>query len=700
MTRSRSIQLCLGLIATACTDTTLAPDARLVPSFAMDAGKHHTVVVNPNANGTATASTIQQGIDMVEPGGKVQVKPGTYAEALVINKGLTLEGIGDGSEPVIVAPPGAPTIAVQVATTAPVTIRTLTVQYGGLDGIRGDGLVDLTVERVTVTAVNPPLGANVLVSVFNNPPTTGRARLVVRESDLDGSTAFANSATPPFSQTFGIGTRGVVDAVIEGNTIRRAGGACINIQTELSGEVHADILNNDLDECYPLGRAGALTVGPRGTLPAPLDPFTATGTVNIVGNTIRNTLGSCLTTAGINYEAFAGRIEHNRILGVVQSCASATTRVLPAGIWVGSFRGATPASVTVRFNDIEGNAHAGLRIAPNITTPIDASCNWWGSASGPTATAWPSGTGDTIVVEAGAATPAFTPFAKAPNDDGCGSTWSAPVNLGPAINTDSSDMNPSLSPDELSLYFTTTRVGGQGAADIWVSHRTSPGAPWQAPVNLGAVINSPSGDGGPTLSTDGHRLFFFSNRPGGQGLNDVYVSYRADTHDDFAWGAPVNLGAQVNTAANEAGPEFVDAAVSGTASLLFNRGQTAVSTAPYDLYSVPLGADGLPTAAPTPIVELNTPQSDFGPELSDDGLELFFVSGRPGTLGGNDLWRTTRVTTVSAWAPAENLGAPVNTALNDRHPSLSGDGRTLIFASTRIGGFGSDDLWMTTRRVR
>src|SRR6266699_2448194 len=398
MTRSRSIQLCLGLIATACTDTTLAPDARLVPSFAMDAGKHHTVVVNPNANGTATASTIQQGIDMVEPG--------TYAEALVINKGLTLEGIGDGSEPVIVAPPGAPTIAVQVATTAPVTIRTLTVQYGGLDGIRGDGLVELTVERVTVTAENPPLGANVLVSVFNNPPTTGRARLVVRESDLDGSTAFANSATPPFSQTFGIGTRGVVDAVIEGNTIRRAGGACINIQTELSGEVHADILNNDLDECYPLGRAGALTVGPRGTLPAPLDPFTAPGTVNILGNTIRNTLGSCLTTAGINYEAFAGRIEHNRILGVVQSCASATTRVLPAGIWVGSFRGATPASVTVRFNDIEGNAHAGLRIAPNITTPIDASCNWWGSASGPTATAWPSGTGDTIVVEAGAATPA------------------------------------------------------------------------------------------------------------------------------------------------------------------------------------------------------------------------------------------------------------------------------------------------------
>src|SRR5207247_10798072 len=166
-----------------------------------------------------------------------------------INKGLTLEGIDAETGPVIIAPPGAPTVAVQVSTPAPVTIRTLTVEYGGLNGIRGDGVVDLTVEHATVTALNPPLGANLLVSVFNNPPATGRARLVVRESHLDGNTAFANSPIPPFAQTFGIGTRGVVDALIEGNTVRRAGGACINIQSELTGDLTADILNNDLDEC-------------------------------------------------------------------------------------------------------------------------------------------------------------------------------------------------------------------------------------------------------------------------------------------------------------------------------------------------------------------------------------------------------------------------------------------------------------------
>ncbi len=267
------------LTLVACGEPPAEPTA-LAPSFHRDGGRNRTIVVDPK--GRHDATTIQAGIDMAPAGGRVQVMPGTYPESLVVDKGITLEAADDGitmryrakhHAGVIIAPPGAPTIAVQVATTEPVTIRGLTLHYTGLHGIRGDGLVDLTVERATVVAVNPPLGASLLVSVFNNPPTTGPARLVVRESNLDGSTAFANSSTPPFPQTFGIGTRGVVDAVIEGNTIRRAGGACINVQTELTGDVNADILNNDLDECYPSGRAGAShsrsqrnTAGPLGRL--------------------------------------------------------------------------------------------------------------------------------------------------------------------------------------------------------------------------------------------------------------------------------------------------------------------------------------------------------------------------------------------------------------------------------------------------
>src|SRR5438876_12025614 len=155
------------------------------------AAQRPAVLVNPHVQGNGTAKTIQEGIDMVAPGGKVMVLPGTYDEAIVIDKGLTLEAVGSGS--VIVAPPEVTNpalIAVRIDTNDPVTIRGITVQYTGGSGIRGDGPVDLTIERATLLAVNPPLGATALVSVRRNVVSETqpkRARLVVRHSMLDGS---------------------------------------------------------------------------------------------------------------------------------------------------------------------------------------------------------------------------------------------------------------------------------------------------------------------------------------------------------------------------------------------------------------------------------------------------------------------------------------------------------------------------------
>jgi hypothetical protein len=376
----------------------------------------------------------------------------------------------------------------------------------------------------------------------------------------------------------------------------------------------------------------------------------------------------------------------------------------------------------VRFNDVEGNAHAGLRVAPNITTSMDARCNYWGAASGPSS-AGLSGTGDAAVVETGGARPTLTPFASGPvarhrhhgdhddddddDDDRHGrrscrleySLWSEPVNLGAAINTLASEQNPNVSPDGLSLYLVSNRAGGAGL-DIWVSQRASVNAAWGSPVNLGSVINSPGGESAPSLSGDGRLLFFFSDysgRPGAQGGQDLYVSRRANPQDDFAWGAPVNLGPYVNTAADEAGSSYVPGTKHGRASLYFNRRPIAVPAAPYDLYSVPITRDGLPREPATPIAELNSPASDFGPDVSSDGREVIVGSGRPGTLGGNDLWVSIRRRVDDPWSTPANLGTPINTALNDRHPSLSTDSRTLFFASTRSGTLGSDDLWMATR---
>ena len=400
------------------------PAGVAAPSFTVGGVGRPSVLVNPNANDHGTAKTIQEGIDMVGEGGTVLVLPGTYAEAIVIGKGLTLESVGGEGGPVVVEPPGAPTTAVAITTRAPVVIRGLTVHATGVNGIRGAGVVDVTVERVSVTAVSPPLGVDRLISVGNDPnPTGARARLTVRESFMDGTIACATwpaactfDAAATFPQIFGIIAGGDVDALLERNVIRRAGGACIFVvvRNDLGGETNADILDNDLDECHPLGRAGAIFVAPAGgTNPSATLPVRVTGTVNTVGNTIANSSGSCLTSTAISYVVLGGRIERNRIAGVVQACAFPTARARPGAIWLGSQVPFYPPVVAqVRFNDIAGNAQAGLRVGSNMTTPVDASCNWWGAASGPSGAG--TGTGDAIVVELGAATPRFVPFATAP----------------------------------------------------------------------------------------------------------------------------------------------------------------------------------------------------------------------------------------------------------------------------------------------
>jgi hypothetical protein len=110
---------------------------------------------------------------------------------------------------------------------------------------------------------------------------------------------------------------------------------------------------------------------------------------------------------------YRGRIEHNVIVNVVPMCATPSVRNLQGGIWIGSLLshrgpiGLPPATPVVRLNDISGNAHAGLRVSPDQSVPVQASCNWWGSASGPSGIG--PGSGDAVL---GAAI--FTPWAIEP----------------------------------------------------------------------------------------------------------------------------------------------------------------------------------------------------------------------------------------------------------------------------------------------
>jgi hypothetical protein len=269
------------------------------------------------------------------------------------------------------------------------------------------------------------------------------------------------------------------------------------------------------------------------------------------------------------------------------------------------------------------------------------------------------------------------------------SAWSQPVNLGPVVNSEFVDFTPEISKDGLSLYFGSDRPGGMSPApDMWVSHRESLGAPWGTPVNLGPVVNSVGADAAPHLSRDGHYLYFSSTRAGGLGQQDLWVSWRGDVHDDFAWQTPVNLGSAVNSDAFDAGPSLLGH------ELYFTSNRE--SGDPLDVFLSLREGNGFGPAAL--VAELSSEGNDLRPTLRIDGKEIFLSSDRAGSIeGSQDIWSATRSGRGNAWSVPENLGSPVNTSATDQQPALSDDGSTLFFASDRDGGSGDLDIWVTTR---
>ncbi len=278
-----------------------------------------------------------------------------------------------------------------------------------------------------------------------------------------------------------------------------------------------------------------------------------------------------------------------------------------------------------------------------------------------------------------------------------GSEWSEPVNLGPVINSSSVDANASLSPDGHALYFISTRPGGFGGNDIWTSQRQCLACPWEEPMNLGAVINTNAIEASPSVSEDGQLLFFYSTKAGGFGGADIYVSHRISTSAaGDVWGDPVNLGPDVNTAAAEQGPYYVKVSGEANASVYFNRPGPSGST---DIYKVFVSNDGVPLGPAVLVPELSDPSGfDQKVAVRTDGHELFLSAIRSGGFGNFDIYRFTRQSTNDPWSAPEHLDAPINTPDIDSQPSLSRDGKTLIFTSIRPGGYGVQDLWMSTRK--
>jgi hypothetical protein len=129
------------------------------------------------------------------------------------------------------------------------------------------------------------------------------------------------------------------------------------------------------------------------------------------------------------------------------------------------------------------------------------------------------------------------------------SPWNVPTELGPPVGTTSAESYPHISRDGLSLYFTSTRSSPFG---LHVAHRATPTAPWLTPTNLGSTFNQGPWTGFPFLSSNALHLLCYSDRVGGLGGHDLWISTRSTVTN--AWPAPVNLGPQVNSAFYEVSP--------------------------------------------------------------------------------------------------------------------------------------------------
>lgn len=266
------------------------------------------------------------------------------------------------------------------------------------------------------------------------------------------------------------------------------------------------------------------------------------------------------------------------------------------------------------------------------------------------------------------------------------SDWSTPRSAealpgsSPSLNTASVDGCVSLSRDGRTIYFNSNRSGNQ---DIYRATRDNVETGFGNPERLADTVNTAADEFCPTITVN-NRLYF--SRASSADPGDLLVTRERQGGD---WDEPANLGAAINSPLmDEAADFFEDAA--GNRVMVFSR-RNGNGTGG-KLYQSVNGAQA---------VQMNggvaSPASDNRPNISRDGLTIYFDSTRPGGLGGVDLYVATRSGTDEDFGAATALTA-LNSAAFDARPSLSWDGSELFFSSGRPGSESlAPDIWRTAR---
>jgi hypothetical protein len=252
--------------------------------------------------------------------------------------------------------------------------------------------------------------------------------------------------------------------------------------------------------------------------------------------------------------------------------------------------------------------------------------------------------------------------------------FGAPV-LITALSSPGTDDDPSITADRLELFFNSDRTGGLGGTDIWVTTRSSTSEPWPMPV-LVPEVSSTSSETTPKISADGLTLFFASDRPGGMSLsNDVWVSTRATRSDPWSTPMPVT---ELNAIGSDTG---ANPNVSLTTLVMSSdRGGTS------DIYIATRASTTVPWNTPQQIAEISSPDGEADPCIAHQDRVVLFVSSRLPTLGYNDLYIATRPSASAPFDPPVVI-TELSTAGNEEDPWISDDLRYILFTSSVSGDF-------------
>ena len=259
-----------------------------------------------------------------------------------------------------------------------------------------------------------------------------------------------------------------------------------------------------------------------------------------------------------------------------------------------------------------------------------------------------------------------------------------PTNLGPNVNSDQYEYFPVLTADEQTLVFTRNQRSERGdyQEDFYVSIAETDG--WAAARNLGGPINTEDNEGAQTITADGQQLFFIGcNRKEGMGSCDIYRSLRQGKD----WGHPENLGPPVNSSKWESQPS-----ISADGKTLYFVSNRPGGFGGMDIWVTHLAPNNEWTVPRNLGDKINTPFFEETPFIHPDGKTLYFTSNGHVGMGEKDIY-FSRLDSVGNWSEPKNLGYPINTWNDEQGLFVAASGENAYFSSDRKGGFGKLDLY-------